>query len=222
MVTVRNKTVGDIQSEFEAALTRLASSELPPGVEALKALMPPQGMAIRVSLRKSDSHRQIRRSADVSNWNPATCEAVISFELADQLSDDSEVWMTSGHVAQASDPLADVVKTLDSAEREPQFREFVGIKLFRDKYLVARGFAWAVDPADRHTVLSKAIAQGLVLKNSVPNPKEPSFPTTSIRVHREHPEVKQILAASVAERSKFKPIVLPGVSLSSTVLAERR
>ena len=222
MGNVRCKTIGEVQSEFEAALTRLSNAELPPGMEALKALTPPEGMTIRVSLRKTETQRQIRRNADASYWNPVSCEAVIYFVPDDQSGEESSPSETSGRVAQTNDPLADLVKALDGAERDPRFREFVGIKSFRDKYLVARGFAWAVVPADRHSVLSKAIDQGLVLRNSVPNPKEPNFPTTSIRVNREHPEVKRILAASAAERSMFKPIVLPGVALSSTVIAERR
>jgi hypothetical protein len=81
---------------------------------------------------------------------------------------------------------------------------------------------WAIDPNTRHAVLSGAIDQGLVLRNSVPNPKDPSFPTTSVRINREHPDVKRILTASVAERATFKPVPMPGATLSSTVLAERR
>ncbi len=222
MASVRNKTIGEVQAEFEAVFARLSEVQLPSGMEALKAFVPPRGMAVRVSLRKADTHRQIRRNADASYWNPASCEVVIYFESDDEFEEDSNVPARIAPVTKTNDPLVDLVKTLDSAERDPRFREFVGIKSFRDRYLVARGYAWAVDSNTRHTVLSQAIDQGLLLRNSVPNPKDPSFPTTSIHINREHPEVKRILAESAAERSIFKPIVMPGAALSSTVLAERR
>lgn len=224
MVSAREKSIGDVQADIEAAFARLFASELPPELEALRVLCPPQGMTVSVALRRKEGDSQrskIRRDANAAYWNPATCEAVIRCQPAEQLNTiagSSEL----SQAGQVKDAISDLVKTLDAAERDPRFREFVGIKSFRDRYLVAQGFAWASDPGQRHSVLSEAIDQGLVLRSSVPNPKAPNFPTTSIRINREHPEVKQILTESVDERATFRPIVLPGAPLSTTVLAERR
>lgn len=220
MAGMRNKTIGEVQAEFEAVLARIAEIQLPQGMEPLKTFVPPRGMTVRVSLRNRETGRRIKRTADASRWNPATCEAVIAYELDE---DSEESTNSSGHSVRAvEEPVVGLIKALDSAERDPRFREFVGIKSFRDKYLVEKGYVWALDPNARHVVLSGAIDQGLVLRNSVPNPKDPSFPTTSVRINREHPDIKRILAASTAERATFKPILMPGASLSSTILAERR
>jgi hypothetical protein len=227
MVSSSNKTIGDIQTELEAAFARLSQVSLPAGLEALKFLIPPQHMFVDVDLRRKDGNgnqrKKIRSDADASrHWDPSTCEAVISFQPHDDMDQDAKRSTSARHAAEMSNPRDDLLKCLDSAERDSRFREFVGIKSFRDEYLVAHSGAWAHDPAHRHTVLANAIDQGLVLRSSVPNPKNPSFPTTSIRVNREHPEVKRILAASTAERVAFNPIPIIGAELSSTVLSERR
>ncbi len=221
MATISSRTIADVQADLEAALEQLSRVPLPPGLEGLKVLVP-NGMTTSVSLRYAESDRQIRRTADASYWNPESCKAVIQFRPAERTTNGSERRSQTARLAQTSDPLADLVKTLDQAERDPRFPEFVGIKSFRDRYLDKCGTAWALDRDRRHDVLVRAIEQRLVLRSSVPNPKSPSFPTTSIRVNREHPEVKRILGMSAAERSPFAPVAIPGGDLSSTVLSERR
>jgi len=222
MANAHAKTIGDLQAAIEAALARLPSTPLPPGLEALDIFLSPPGMSARVSLRHAEKQRQIRRSADASHWNPQTCYVVIDFE-ADNPTEESDHRVASAERStKTSDPLDQLVKILDSAEREPRFREFVGIKSFRDQYLVAHGGTWVVDAQARHAELAGAIDRGLVLRNSVPNPKHPSYPTTAIRVNREHPEARRILQAAAAERSAFKPIAIRGDALAATVLAERR
>ncbi len=221
MTSVSSRTIADVQAELEAALAQLSGVPLPPGLEGLKVLVP-NGMTASVSLRHAESDRQIRRTADASSWNPESCKAVIQFCPAERTTDGSEGRSPTARLGQTTDAFADLVKTLDQAERDPRFPEFVGIKSFRDRYLDKCGSAWAFDRDRRHDVLVRAIEQGLVLRNSVPNPKSPSFPTTSIRVNREHPEVKRILGMSAANRSPFAPVAIPGGDLSSTVLSERR
>ena len=73
MAGVRNKTIGEVQAEFEAVLARIAEIQLPHGMEPLKTFVPPRGMTVRVSLRNRESGRRIKRTADASRWNPATC-----------------------------------------------------------------------------------------------------------------------------------------------------
>ena len=140
MAGLRNKTIGEIQAELEAVLARIPEIQLPQGTEVLKTFVPPRGMTVRVSLRNREKERQIRRTADASHWNPATCEVVISYELDDELDENSDSTVVSARSTNA-DPLVELIKTLDLAEHDPRFREFVGIKSFRDKYLVVQGYA---------------------------------------------------------------------------------
>lgn len=222
MAAASGRTIGEIQAEFEAVLARLSQVELPPSLEPLKAFTPPRGMSVRVSLRKADTHRQIRRTADASRWNPATCEVVISFG-ADASSEEAANHSTAPRTErETSGQMADLINALDRAERDPLYREFVGLKSFRDNYLASRGFSWAADPANRHRILVDAGKQGLVKIRKVPNPKHPAFPTSTISVNRAHPEVKRILAESASDRAVFRPIAIQGAPLSETIFSERR
>lgn len=214
------KTVGEIQAALGIAFGRLSETPLPPELVALKDLVPPPGMSVRVSLRDPKKNRQTRRDADSSYWNLNTHEAVIRFERDN--AQDKAAADASTPQAPLPNPLEDLVRVLEAAERDARFREFVGIKVFRDQYLATHGGAWAADVERRRAVLGEAIDRGLVLRSSVPNPKTPSFPTTSIRVNREHSETKKLLSAAAAERASFRPITIRGESLSSTVLSERR
>lgn len=79
----KSKSIGELQAEIEAALSRVATTPLPVGLEPLRYLAAPEGMAARVSLRYLAEHRQIRRTADGCYWNreDGECEAIVSYEL---------------------------------------------------------------------------------------------------------------------------------------------
>jgi hypothetical protein len=217
------KSIGELTAEMEAALSRLREAPLPSGLEPLRRLAPPKGLAPRILLKKDG--RKINRTADASYWNPQTCEAVVSFELEE----DDDVG-ASGEVSTSADSeslgieteLRDLILALDAAERDVRFVGFVGLKAFRDQFLVSRGLRWASDPEARHYALAKAINDGLILRTSVPNPNRPEFPTTAVKVNREHPVVKDVLHESHSERAVFSPVKIRGKSLSSTVIEERR
>jgi hypothetical protein len=237
------KSIADIQSEAEAALASLANvplGMLPPCLEGLRHFAPPAGFGPAVSLRSS-SDRQIKRNADAANWDPKT--GVVEIRFAPSASSNAASEVTAGAGSNAtgqsiinpanvgcddsvggavSPEVSELVMALDAAEREPRFREFVGIKQFRDLYLPGRGLVWAVEPAERHRVLALAIEQDLILKGSVVNPRFPAYPTTSVRVNRNHLLVQQLLHRQTAERSTFTPISMSGEPLSQTVLADRR
>jgi hypothetical protein len=221
MAINQTRTIGEVQAEFEAVLARLGSIHIPQELYALKAFCPPAGMSVRVSLRKSDTHRQIRRTADASYWNPLSCEAVISFE-PDDGADGSDPALSSLDSPQGDSLLEELIKLLDRAERDPRFREFVGIKSFRDKYLPENGGAWVHDVDKRRDALARAIEMGMIERWRVPNPKDPSFPTTAIRLKRDHQDAARVLASSAAERSAFKPEPVRGGPISATIISERR
>jgi hypothetical protein len=164
---------------------------------------------------------KIRADAKSSYWNARTGKIVITFEPNEQHAK-SKQNPESGGLDPANEALNILIRALDKAERDPRFREFVGLKSFRDQYLPAHGALWAADVLQRREVLSRAIDQDLVKVSRVPNPKDPSFPTTAIRLNREHPDARRVLKAAAAERSPFRPIAIAGEQLSSTILAERR
>ncbi len=223
----KSKSIGELQAEIEAALSRVATTPLPVGLEPLRYLAAPEGMAARVSLRYLAEHRQIRRTADGCYWNreDGECEAIVSYELeeAEHAPTEREAQPSSstpqGLVSRA---LRDLVLALDAAEREPRFREFVGIKPFRDQFLPYRGYDWTAAPQSRHKTLADAIDQGMILRSSIANPKSPEYPTTAIKLNREHPCVKLILNATDEERCVFRPVSIRGEAISSTLIAERR
>ncbi len=226
--STETKSIGTLQAEIEAALNRLRAIELPADLEPLRVLAAPRGWKARVSLRRLSGDRRIRSDADSSYWDRSggDCEASVYYEPAE--GEGGEIALAEGSASGGSDPvispaLHDVVLALDAAEREPRFREFVGIKLFRDQFLPGRGGDWSFEPQARHEVLREAINQGIILRSSVANPKSPQYPVTAIRLNREHPIGKAVLGGTVEQRAAFPaPIAVRGGPLSATVLSERR
>jgi hypothetical protein len=92
------------------------------------------------------------------------------------------------------DPFDEFIRALDEAENQPQLN-FVSLKWFRDTYLVRSGFPWAQDPDVPRRMLQDATDRNMVLTSKVPNPKQPTFPVTSIHLNRQHPDVQRILGA---------------------------
>lgn len=218
-----NKSIGELTAEIEAAFSRLRKAQLPTGLEALRYLAPPNGLAARIELQRSNGHR-IKRTADAGNWDPKDCKAEVFFELEGDESGEADEGepATEPELVQVENQMRDLILALDAAERDLRFVEFVGLKAFRDQFLVGRGLPWAADRDTRHYALAKAISAGLVLKASVPNPNRPDFPTTAVRLNREHPVASDVLREADADRVPFKPVKIRGKSLSSTIIEERR
>jgi len=101
------------------------------------------------------------------------------------------------------------------AEVEKAGKAFVALKWFRDQGLTAHDYPWATSLACRQAVLTKAIEVGAVLTASIPNPKAPQHPTTTVKLNRE-----SIHALSVTPR--YQPIrAKGGASASEIVLRDR-
>ena len=120
-----------------------------------------------------------------------------------------------------SDPVSDLVRSLDRAELTPGY-DFVSLKWFRDVVLKAESFDWAQSDAARQAVLRESIERRLVLTSKVQNPKSPQFPVTAIRLNRLLPGTQAILGAESALDSDFDPVEIRGEGLSATVLRQRR
>jgi hypothetical protein len=217
MATAR--TIEGAQAELEQALESLPNylPQLPDALKALATLAPPKGRYAKVSLRHgSNKERQVKRNAPASSWSPE--EGIISISYA--------VRKNSGQdrprkhpVSVQHDPVREMVQALAKAESGNQF---VVLKWFRDTCLPHQGLAWAATPEDRHRVLAEAIDRGWILTSRIPNPRNPQFPATAIRVNRPLAEVRAILDHDAGERPHFAPIAIPGEPLSATVLRERR
>ena len=85
-------------------------------------------------------------------------------------------------------------------------RQFVSLKWFRDTCLPQKGFAWGAAPEERYKVLTDAIDRRWILTSRIPNPKNPQFPVTAIRVNRPLDEVRTILDENAKASSPFAPI----------------
>ncbi len=221
------KFIGNVEAKIEAALQRLPTAELSAELEPLRLLAPPRGMRARVVLRHLREHRKIRTNANASHWDrdSGDCEASVRYEPAKAEEEPALAVARRGGELPLAAPavLRDIVVALDAAEREPRFREFVGIKAFRDQFLLGRGYDWSVALPARGEALREAINQGIVLRSSVANPNSPQFPVTAIRLNREHPAVRTVLGETVREREFLPPpISIRGEPISASMLRERR
>jgi hypothetical protein len=101
------------------------------------------------------------------------------------------------------------------AEAEKAGKAFIALKWFRDQELTTRGYLWAESPAYRRAVLAKAFEAGAILTATIPNPKSPQHPTTTVKLNRESK-----YAQTVAPR--YQPIrARDGASASEIVLRDR-
>jgi hypothetical protein len=115
-----------------------------------------------------------------------------------------------------------LVVALAKAENDPQLG-FVSLKWFRDTYLPRQGYGWSVAQENRQRLLDDAInMKKWILTSKVPNPKNPQYPVTAIRLNRSLGEVRRILEQEEGVASAFAPIAIQGELLSETVLRERR
>jgi hypothetical protein len=211
-------TIEVAQAGLEEALEALPDylPELPDALKPLARLAPPTGLHAKVSLRHGNKERQVKRNAPASSWSPEAGTISISYRVRKNAGQNTP---RKRLVSASHDPVREMVQTLARAESG---NRFVVLKWFRDTYLPHQGLAWAAMPEERHRVLADAIERRWILTSRIPNPRNPQFPATAIRVNRPLAEVRAILHQDAGERPHFAPIAIRGESLSATVLHERR
>lgn len=223
-------TILNVQLEIEKALDRLSQfeSELPDVLKPLVRLAPPKGTRAQVSLRHAKTERQVKRNAPASSWSPDSGLVSIFYNTSPNEADaletpapDTTLPAVLPQPEHPEDPVQDLLLALAEAEREPQFN-FVSLKWFRDVYLPRQGYPWASAPENRQQVLVEAITRKWILTSRVPNPKNPQFPVTAIKVNRPLVDGLKILDQGADSGSAFAPIPIAGEPLSETVLRERR
>ncbi|MBI4478713.1 MAG: hypothetical protein HY651_01710 [Acidobacteria bacterium] len=224
------KTILEAQSEIEEALHQLPqfAKQLPEVLKPLVRLAPPTGTQAQVSLRHARTERQVKRSAPADNWSPDSGMVSISYQEASIENESAKSEVVNPTLNQAmpapscvEDRVRDLVRALAKAEEEPQFG-FVALKWFRDVFLPRQGYPWSAEPESRHAVLVEAISRKWILTSKVPNPKNPQFPVTAVKVNRPLAEVRGVLGQEVGFDSVFTPVSIAGEPLSETLLRERR
>jgi hypothetical protein len=218
--------IEDVESRLESALSAQLQTLLSPLI--------PDGYRPHFYLHDKNGKKK-RKDAAAENWSPASGQIQIRFspceersapkaacnEFPNEARSTPQPHMTTV-VSTPPDPISDLIRALSLAEKRPGF-EFVSLKWFRDSALPAGGYKWAESEQNRQDVLRDAIARRLILTSKVPNPKDPQFPVTSIRVNRLMPEVQKILDdSSNPEDLDFRPVEIRGEPMSQTIIRERR
>ncbi|MXX52706.1 MAG: hypothetical protein F4Z35_01760 [Dehalococcoidia bacterium] len=116
----------------------------------------------------------------------------------------------------AEEPMGQLIIELDKAESS--YRH-VPLAEFRDHILPKSGLTWAKDPAKVTSLLKDAIDRDLILTYRMLLSHNIMDPTTTVRLNRSG---KRIKSKGNTRRPRFEPIHIPGVSLSDTVIQERR
>jgi len=208
--------------EVEAKLQNVFSSQLQ---DTLKPLIP-SGFRARFYLYDRNGKKK-RKDAAAENWSAESGQIQIRFYRdEDALQSEQQAPRTeilANKMSQTPvDPIGDVIRALSLAEHRPGF-EFVSLKWFRDAALPAVGYDWAKSDQQRQEILRDAIAQRLILTSKVPNPKDPQFPVTAIRLNRLMPQVKKVLGQLDDDGdSDFHPVEIGGEPVADMIIRERR
>ena len=237
------KKIANLETDIARGLDEARGrKDLPLGLQDLVGF----GKGHSFDVRLLDSRdRKLNRRGDADKRRRDVRAVTIYFRPADDQSEKSDGKVSPGersernpeprrvnrsgspHEVGAADPaataslMAEILRALDSAERRPGYT-FVSLKWFRDTVLPAVRAELNADPALRQTVLREATEKRLLLTSKVPNPKNPSFPVTAVRINREHPNVVALLGAGQAADLGFSPVEIRGEALSATILRERR
>ncbi len=218
-------TIAEAEDCIQKGLERLRDVPLSEPIAQALSFVAPKGYRLVVQLEEDG--RKKRSTASVSNWNHDTGEIVMFFEP-----------IAESHVTEAPQPRALSPETPNAqapilripvvdepsgqqvreccmalAEAEKMGRQFYALKWFRDTYLVERGYAWTASVQERQRILNRAIQDGFIDTQTIPNPKNPAFPTNTLLLNRE--KAKEFVS------SRFRPTGIKGEALSATGLCDR-
>ncbi len=223
-------TIAEAELIIQKGLEGLRDAPLNDLIISALSFVAPEGYRIVVQLEEDG--RKKRSTASISNWNHETGEIVMYFEpiglesasasslKAAPLQPD---YVANSHsVTSTALPALPQVEVQDQeikeccellAEAEKQGRQFYAIKWFRDTFLADRELKWTSTLQDRQRVLNRAIQDGYIETRSIPNPKNPAFPTTTLQLNREK---SRLLLGS-----RFRPIATTGELASDIIIRER-
>jgi hypothetical protein len=219
------KTIGNVRPALTHSITDAVREHLPQTA----------GFSIEIDIFEND--RKKRSDASQNSWQPARGEIRIRFVGSTRAGlEEAEIYSQPDHNGQTildssssrSSQNAtglqiqvELIHCLRKAETRPGF-EFVSLKWFRDLFLPAQEYEWSRNPTDRDRAIRTAIEEGIIRTHKVPNPKNPAFPVTAVRLNLQHPEVSAAMGDEIADTSSFVPVDIKGEPLSDTVLRDRR
>ena len=216
------KTIADAEARISAGLNRLRSlARLDEDATFAISILAPAKRRTVVQLEEDG--RKKRNTAGIANWNHDKGEVRIYFEPEDdnaeveasnsepQLDPEHSVSLAPAKSLTTEEELKQCCLSLADAEKAG--KPFLALKWFRDTYLAGQAYTWASTPLDRGRVLNHAIHTGLIDTQSLTNPKNPTHPTTTLRLNRIH--AKHLVG------SRFNPIPLRGEPLSSMIIRDR-
>lgn len=216
------ETVCQRAEQIADALRRLRDwQSLPPELQALRHLAPSHAEP-HVTLEYDEAARKVRSkvrsdAAAEKYWDWSKTQLQVRWTARTALESEDAA---SAEPNASEDPLDEFLRALDEAESDPK-KNYVVLKWLRDSYLPQRSYQWAGQPADRDRMIRRATELGLALTSKVPNPQNPQFPTTTIRLNRSHERVQRVIGRSSAS-SRFRRIPIRGKPLSETVIESRR
>ena len=232
-------TIAEAEDCIQRGLERLRDLPLNDTVSEALSFVAPRGYRLVVQLEEDG--RKKRSTASISNWNHDSGEIVMFFEPLPVSLDAQEqrakettppssfeariraIQESRGAAEKAGGEnnrggainLESEVRDccIAMSEAEKLGKQFYGLKWFRDEFLPERGYSWTAALQDRQRVLNRAIQDGLIDTQAIPNPRNPAFPTTTLLLNRE--KAKGIVG------SRFRPIVARGEPLSETIIRDR-
>ena len=229
-IGVALKVLGDMirQNRFPGDVGR--------ALEPLRHLAPGPDSSVHVALHYakegSDPSKlgtDMRDDADAGYWQPRrghvmriwydSIEQIPAATRAEAVHEATPRQEVERGRAVLTQEVRDLVRELDRAERTGM--PYVVLKWFRDTALPSSRLPWAKDASVRQRVLSEAIDSGAVATAKVSNPKNPSQPSTTVRLERDHSAVIDVLAKP-EESPQFRPVPVRGEPVSETIIRERR
>jgi hypothetical protein len=224
-------SIEQVETRIQNILSRLRNED---SVDSDVEFLIPSGYRPAVTLKVDG--RKKRRNASFDYWSPENGEISISFVRDEQrpaevrlnpvpanapaMTDDArqpaankeEKLQMPTQALSPRSPEQELCEAL--AEVEAQGRAFIALKFFRDRVLPAKGFIWAGRPDERQVVLARAIENGRVVTGRIANPQSPSYPTTTIRLNRDHAQTQEV-------HRRYMPTRIRGEALSETILRDR-
>jgi hypothetical protein len=111
------------------------------------------------------------------------------------------------------DEMDELIRVVKSTE--PRF-QWLALSHLRDR-LLRRG-----DVGDRMALINRAIEDGVLLVEKVPNPRNASFPTSAARLNKRHPRVLAVCPPRSGGLRRFSPVIVGGGDMATTVIEDRR
>lgn len=152
--------------------------------------------------------RQMHEAGDL----PPSLEGLL---LAERLVPLAEAEEPSPAGRRERDEMEVVAEVLRETQRRQVRLKFVALTFLRDRLLPE---GWTLDRRQR--AVNRALDEGLIRIQRVPNPKDASHPTAAVILNMQHPAAADPAGTAPDEAAEL--VQVRGAPLSLTILSERR